>query len=187
MIKILFSIIAFSTLVHAKDSSLPTNMQIKNEPQQVSDSHAKKEEHEHEHEEGAKDHVEEEGHEDHEEENSKIGPEKGILEVNEESGFKLSPEALKNFEIKTQKLSSQGPWELPLSARLLSQEEVNLFRVREGFFKRIDFNLLSKSQTTMKITSADLKDGDEIVINGIGFLRIAEITASGGAPEGHSH
>jgi hypothetical protein len=131
----------------------------------------------------------EHGHGEHEEEEAapNVGPDKGIIEASEEDGIKLSPEALKNFGIKTIKLTSQGPWSVPISARLLAAEEVNLYRVRAGAFKRVDFNVVKKASDTMMITSSDLKAGDEIVISGIGFLRIAEISAFGGAPEGHSH
>jgi len=124
---------------------------------------------------------------EHEEENSNVGPEKGIVKANEEQGFILSPEATKNFEIKTMKLVGVGPWTVPDSARMLSKEEVNLYRIRNGFIKRIDFKLISKSGSLVKILSSDLATGDEVITNGVGFVRIAELTAFGGAPEGHSH
>lgn len=147
------------------------------------DSHG----HEKGHEEGeeAHDHGGEE--EGHEEGGSRVGPDKGILEASEANGIKLSPEAIKNFELETKALAGSGPWTLPSSARLLAGEEVNLFRVREGFYKRIDFALIKKNGDEISVSSKDLKSGDSIVISGIGFLRIAEITAFGGAPEGHSH
>lgn len=122
-----------------------------------------------------------------EEENSNIGPEKGITEFSEEQGFKLSPEAVKNFELKSLKLSKTGPWQIPASAVLNSGEEVNLFRIRNGYYKRVDFVVDKKTPQDLAIRSKDLKEGDEIAIQGIGFLRTAEIVATGGAPEGHSH
>ena len=132
---------------------------------------------------------EEHGHEDGHghEEASNVGPNKGVLEASEEKGIKLSPEALKNFEIKTLKISGSGPWVVPASARMVSLEEVNLYRLKDGFFKRIDFSLVENKNGGLKVRSKDLAEGDEIVINGVGFLRIAEIAAFGGAPEGHAH
>jgi len=124
---------------------------------------------------------------EHAEENSNVGPDKGIVKANEEEGFILSPEASKNFEIKTIKLIGAGPWMVPVSARMLSKEEVNLYRIRNGFIKRIDFKLIAKNGSLIKIMSSDLVSGDEIITNGVGFVRIAELTAFGGAPEGHSH
>lgn len=131
-------------------------------------------------------HGEEESH-GHEEGSSQVGPEKGILEASEKDGIKLSPEALMNFELKTKELAGSGPWNIPISARLLAGEEVNLFRLRDGFYRRIDFSIVKRNGNGMTVSSKDLKAGDSIVIEGIGFLRIAEITAFGGAPEGHSH
>ena len=171
-------------------------------------SHKHKEEESENHEEhdehkDGDDHKDHKGHEDHgkeeehgsekghgheeEEGSSSVGPEKGILEASDNDGIKLSPEALKNFEIKTQKISGTGPWTIPNSARLHSKEETNLYRLRNGFFKRIDFMQSKKDEKQFIANSKDLKNGDEVVVHGVGFLRIAEVTAFGGAPEGHSH
>jgi len=121
------------------------------------------------------------------EEGGKVGPDKGIIEANERLGFKLSPEALKNFDLKTIALKSDGPWKIPTSAVVRAGEEVNLFRLRGGFFKRIDFETLNKSGQTITVDSDDMREGDVIVVSGLGFLRIAELAAFGGVSEGHSH
>lgn len=135
--------------------------------------------HDHEHE-------GEEGH-GHEEEAGNVGPEKGIIEVSERYGFKLSPEALKNFELQFAKLNGDGPWTINPTAIVHAGEEVNVFRRRNGFFKRVDFETAKKGEKTMAIDSDDLREGDEIVISGLGFLRIAELASSGGIAHGHSH
>jgi hypothetical protein len=150
----------------------------------------KKESHGHAHQEDEKDdhgHATKESEHGEEEGASNVGPDKGIIEASAENGIRLSPEALKNFEIRTLKITGNGPWPIPTSARLLAGEEVNIYRVRDGAFKRIDFTQAKKTPENMTINSTDLKSGDEIVISGIGFLRIAELAAFGGAPEGHSH
>lgn len=137
--------------------------------------------------------VHEEHHEHQEseeahEENANVGKEKGITEYNEQEGFKLSPEAQKNFSLKFVELTQKGPWLIPGSAILYAGEEINIYRVRDGFYKRIDFVTVSKqSKGSQVIKSTDLRAGDQIVTEGIGFLRAAEIVATGGAPEGHSH
>ena len=143
-------------------------------------------EHEDEHDHGKEAHAPHDGaHE--EEENSSVGPKQGITIFSESEGFKLSPEAVKNFELQTIQLKNVEPWTVPSSAILYSGEEVNVYRVRAGFYKRIDFSILSKNGKDVKIKSRDLKVNDEIVIQGVAFLRSAEIVATGGAPEGHSH
>lgn len=140
----------------------------------------------------AEKHAEGEGHnheegEEEEEEAGSVGPDKGITEFSERSGFKLSPEALKNFDLKFLKLNGDGPWLLPKSAVVHSGEETNLFRKRKDFFKRIDFQTLKNSGNQLTIDSDDLREGDEVVLVGLGFLRIAELAATGGVAHGHSH
>lgn len=137
---------------------------------------------------------EEQGHDDHKgedeaesEANAQVGPEKGILEADKEKGFKLSPEAEANFQVKKIKVSSSATVELPTSAISTSTTEVNVYRFRAGFYKRIDFIQISKGQGRIIIKSQDIRQGDEIAISGLGFLRVSEIAAFDGAPEGHSH
>lgn len=125
--------------------------------------------------------------ESEESEAASVGPDKGITEVSESKGFKLSPEALKNFELKYFKLSSDGPWIFSKSTLVHSGEEVNVFRLRNGFFKRVDVETLKSTDKEITVDSDDLREGDEVVTSGLGFLRIAELAATGGAPHGHSH
>lgn len=132
------------------------------------------------------DHADHGDHAEEPEENSQAGPEKGILAASADKGIQLSPEAEKHFEVKKIQVSTTVI-ELPKSAIVRAGLEVNVFRFREGFYKRIDFVQLKKSSNTVTLQSKDLKAGDQIAITGLGFLRTAEIAAFGGAPEGHSH
>lgn len=124
---------------------------------------------------------------DEEEGGGNVGPEKGIIEASPAKGFKLSPEALKNFEIKTLKLTGDGPWPVLTSAIVHSGEETNLMRLRSGFFKSIDFQVIRKTPSGPVVDSDDMREGDEIVISGLGFLKISELAAFGGVAHGHSH
>lgn len=121
------------------------------------------------------------------EENSQVGPDKGITEASEKNGIKLSPEAEKNFEIKKAAVGKDGQTSIHLSSVVTVGVEVNIFRYRDGFYKRIDFNKVSQINNQITVTSKDLAAGDFIVTKGLGFLRVAEIAAFGGAAEGHSH
>lgn len=122
-----------------------------------------------------------------EEENNFVGSDKGILSASEQEGFQLSPQAEKNFEIQLQKVRPNQPLEIPKSALISIGTEVQLYRYRDGHYKRIEFELVRKTTKQVLLRSKDLKYGDQIVVQGMGFLRIAEIAAFGGAPEGHSH
>lgn len=105
----------------------------------------------------------------------------------DEEGFELSEVAQRNFGVKTQKLEGSGPWPVSSTAVVRSNEEVNLYRFRDGRFFRVDFEIVSQSPEQLKVLSQDLQAGDAVVLQGIGFLRIAEIAASGGVEHGHSH
>lgn len=144
----------------------------------------------HAHDEGAEHgHAEhdEHGHEEGEEGGSGVGPDKGVLEASEEQGIRLAPEAIKTFELETVKINGSQEWIIPASAQVKTLEELNIYRLRAGFFKRIDFAIVRAFQNQLHISSKELASGDEVVTAGVGFLRIAELVAFGGAAEGHSH
>jgi len=148
------------------------------------DEHAKKDEHGSEHAEASNGEHKEEGGEA--EENNQVGPDKGILEASEKLGFKLSPEATKNFKLKFMTYSG-GPVTLSMSSVLQSIEEKNVYRFRNGLIKRVDISIHSRTRSQITFTSQELQSGDQIVIEGLGFLRMAELAAFGGASEGHGH
>jgi hypothetical protein len=101
-------------------------------------------------------------------------------------GFKLADNVIKNFGLKM--VVYKGPsMTLPQEAIFRGLSEVNIYRLRQGLYKRIDFKTLEKTKSTIKLSSGDLAPGDKIVVDGIGFLRIAEIAASGGISDSHSH
>ena len=158
--------------------------------------HAESEEHgdEHAEAEGEKTHGhadEHEGHgegaEEEEEENSAVGPEKGITKADKKLGFQLSPSAIKTFKLATVPALPGQLMTLPNSAIFFGLQERNIFRAREGFYKRVDFKLISKTKTHSTVDIKDLEAGDLIVTGGLGFLRIAELAASGGGAVGHAH
>jgi tyrosyl-tRNA synthetase len=100
---------------------------------------------------------------------------------------KSAAQAEKNFEIKRQIVTAQPVQEIPKQALVTTGSEVNVYRYRTTRYKRIDFEVIRKTENKVFIKSKELEVGDEIVIHGTGLLRIAEIAAFGGAPEGHSH
>lgn len=138
----------------------------------------------HGHDEPHSDHADEHGHGD---ENAQIGADKGILVADKDKGFKLSPETEANFKVEKIKVQSSEDVEIPRKALVTSTIEINVYRYRDGFYKRIDFDTISKNTTSLRIKSKDIKQGDEIATTGLGFLRVTEIAAFDGAPEGHAH
>lgn len=190
--QIIFGFLACLALAGPVSANESHNLEKAEHKHEVQESHDKtKEDHgdEHGHDEKEEGHEHGHGHGDKhgEEENSQIGPGKGIVSASEDEGIQISPQAEKNFEIQRVKVPSQIQFDLPKSAVVTAGTEVNLYRYREGHYKRIDFDLVAKSNGKVTVKSKDLKVGDEVVVQGTGLLRIAEIAAFGGAPEGHSH
>lgn len=176
---IFFFLFLFSVLLNGMENSLPAKDDHKHEEKDSYD-HKSKDEHRH-------DESEKESGAHQSEENNQVGPGKGIISASPSEGIRISPEAEKNFNILRIPVAAKTQLVIPRSAIVTSGVEVNLYRYRNGNYKRIDFNLIDKKATEVIIQSKDLKSGDEIVIRGMGFLRIAEISAFGGAPDGHSH
>lgn len=123
----------------------------------------------------------------HKDEHDDHGDEHG--EHNEEAsadGFKLNEKSTKKFGIQTLEVKDTT-LEVPREAIFKGLSEVNVYRLREGLYKRVDFKTIENKKETLKISSAELKTGDRVVVGGVGFLRIAEIAASGGISDSHSH
>lgn len=108
-------------------------------------------------------------------------------EYHDEAEFKISIKAEENFGIRKIAITKSESISVPISAVLKSGTESNLYRYRNRFYQRIDFAGVRKSESEITIKSADLMVGDEVVILGIGFLRIAELATFQTEPAGHSH
>lgn len=160
MLKILFFSLCMSVFnVQAEDDHGHAHEKAGEHKEEHKDEH--KDEHAGEH--------KEEGHDDH-----------------GSDGFKLGDNVTKNFGLKM--IDYKGPSvTLPKEAIFRGLSEINIYRLRQGLYKRIDFKTLEKTKSTIKLSSSDLAPGDKIVVDGIGFLRIAEIAASGGISDSHSH
>ena len=140
------------------------------------------EEHKHDEKEEA-----EHGHGEAEEEGegSVVGPEKGITEKGP-LGFKLSTEAQKTFSFKT--ASVAGPTlTIPKGGMVQIKMEKSVFRIRQGWFKRVPVEVIQKKSDSYLIRSSELTADDQVVISEAGFFRMAEVAAEGGASHGHSH
>ena len=126
------------------------------------------------------------GHENEHKEEHKDEHKEEHKDEHQSEGFKLSTSAIKNFGLTYVDFNHS---EIVISQKAVfrSLSEVNLYRLRSGLYKRIDFKTISKNKDTWKVSSKDLASGDKIVVDGIGFLRIAEIAASGGLSDSHSH
>ena len=127
-----------------------------------------------------------EGHgEEDEEANSAVGPDKGILEKSE-NGFKLSPEAIKSFELKTQSFANVRA-QFPRPTLVEIKEDKFVYRIRDGWIKKIPVKLIKKEKDLVILELSQFKGGDQIIVGGTGFVRVSELVAEEGMAEGHSH
>ncbi len=146
-------------------------------------------EQEHAHNEEGEERGDEHVHEEHEEEEcgGRVGPTKAIVEASKKTGIKLSEKAIKALDITTEPINSQNTHKLPLKSLVHFQEEVGVYRQREGWFKLIEVEVLSKNSTEVTVKTQNIKPGDDVAVTGVALLRVAELEAWGGSGDGHGH
>ena len=130
------------------------------------------------------------GHEEgeHEEEApARVGPDQAITAANREEGLQLSPKATLALGLKMQAISREKNHKIPKNAVVYSQDEIGVYRFRRGWFKLVDVQVLTKTASEATIQSDDLTASDQIVIAGVGLLRVADLEAWGGSGDGHGH
>ncbi len=186
---------------HKENESHAKNTKEKHTDEEEHSDHEGEEDHEHkEGEESHADHEEGEEHDDHGEEegeghahgeeaeeegSSVVGPDKGILEKGKD-GFKLAPEAMKTFELKTENIRSKVT-EIIRPALVEIKNDKFIYRLRDGWIKKVPVKVLRKDNAKITVDISQFKDGDQIIINGVGFVRTAELVAEEGVAHGHSH
>ena len=148
------------------------------------EDHNHREEH---HEEHHDEHDEHEDHEGHEHGGAKaIGDGKAIELVDENKGFKLSKEAVKTLEIKLESINS-GEFEIEKEVLVTSKNLKGIYRYRDGYFKFLTVESIKEIKGKYLIYIKDFKRGDQIVTNGIGLLRVADVYSTDKSEYGHSH
>lgn len=133
------------------------------------------------------DHEEKDDHEGHDHGTSKaIGKGKAIEVVDEKKGFKLSKEAIKTLKLKLQNVDGDE-FEISKSTLVSSKSIKGVYRFRAGFFKLLSAKILKETKTGYKVKVAGVDFGDQIVINGVGLLRVTDVYSTDKSEYGHSH
>lgn len=114
-----------------------------------------------------------------------IGKDKGVIELLKDGSFTLSNESISRLKIKATTIQSL-PARISRNAVSFSLLENKLFKMNGSTFKKIDFKFLSKSKEEVVIQSSELKNGDQIVVSGIGYLQIISSQLGEGKEEKHS-
>ena len=102
----------------------------------------------------------EEGHDKHAD---RIGMEKALQKVDSQKGFKISSEAIKSLNIRTEPLDLKK-LVIPKTSLVSIQDKKGIYILREGFFQFIEIS------SPMK-----LKPGDQIVVKGMGIIAITDV------------
>lgn len=153
----------------------------------LDEKHGDAEEHE-----NGEEHKGEEGasHEEGEEEeefSSSVGPGNAVTAANPETGFQLSDEAFKTLGIKTQALPGNNTF--PKQAIVYFKDETGVYRQRDGWYKLIEGKAESQGNRVRFVphNRQDLRAGDQIVVDGVPLLRVAELDAFSSGDAGHGH
>ncbi len=146
----------------------------------------KEEKHQHDDHNGEK--AEEGEHRDHDDHggSKSIGTGKAIEVVDEEKGFKLSKEAIKTLSIKLQTIASDE-FLIGKKTLVVSKSIKGIYRFRGGFFKFLPVTSIKKVKDRYLIKVKGVGFGDQIVINGVGLLRVADVYSTDKAEYSHSH
>jgi hypothetical protein len=138
------------------------------------------------------DHKEHDEHKDHEEEGhnhgggKSIGKGKAIEEVDEIKGFKLSKEAIKTLSIKLTTVN-ESIFNISKKTLVASKNKKGVYRFRAGFFKFLPAKILKEEKEGYRIEVKGIAFGDQIVVEGIGLLRVTDVYSTDKSEYGHSH
>ncbi len=147
--------------------------------QSKEDHHEDKEKHS----EGGDEH--EHGHEE-EGSASRAGPNKALLAISEEHGIQLSDKAKQRLGLTYYSLTNSGISSIPSQALVFSRDRVGVYRLRNGWFKFVEVQKKQADASTVSIQSPQLQAGDQIVVQGVGLLRVADLDAFS-EEVGHGH
>lgn len=105
---------------------------------------------------------------------------KAVYEISVKDGMKLTEKALKNIEVRTFKLKAGSDQAVPPESLVYFSDQVGVYRLRLGWFKLVQVQVLSKNNKDTLIRSSEFQSGDELVVRGAELLRVSELDAAGG-------
>lgn len=157
----------------------------KNEGHKHDNEDGDEEEHGHDHGDKASHKEDEHGH-GHGGGGKAVGEGKAIVEISEEKGFKLSKEAIKTLELKLLNVDSDE-FLIEKTTLVTSKKLKGVYRFRGGFFKLLPVELKKEVNGKYLVKVKGVDFGDQIVINGVGLLRVADVYSTDKAEYSHSH
>ena len=131
-----------------------------------------------------------EGHDDHSSHGhgggKAVGKNKAITEVDEKKGFKLSKEAIKTLKLKLQTVDGES-FKISKKTLVAFKKSKGVYRFRAGFFKLLPASINKEHSDGYMITAKGVDFGDQIVVDGVSLLRVADVYSTDKSEYGHSH
>jgi len=140
------------------------------------------------------DHDDHKGHDDHKEGDDghnhgggkAIGKGKAIVDVDEKKGFKLSKEAIKTLKLKLNTVDGSS-FKIEKNTLVASKNKKGVYRFRAGYFKFMQAKIVKELPSGYMVEVKGVDFGDQIVVNGVGLLRVTDVYSTDKSEYGHSH
>ena len=78
-------------------------------------------------------------------------------------------------------------FEIKKDSLVTSKNIKGIYRFRSGFFKLMSAQILKESKNKYIVKVTGLEYGDQIVIDGLGLLRVTDVYSTDKSEYGHSH
>lgn len=118
---------------------------------------------------------------------SQFGLNMAITDFTKEDGFKMSEKALDKLKVKFAKIEGEKSWALPEEALVRIKQSTGVYRRLDGWITLVLVKVSERKSGVMKITSADLENGDEVAITGVSYLRMADADLNSDTVDSCSH
>lgn len=115
-----------------------------------------------------------------------IGKGKAIEEVNEKNGFRLSKEAIKTLKLKLNTVDGSS-FKISKKTLVASKNKKGVYRFRAGYFKFLPAKIIKELPDGYTVEVKGVDFGDQIVIDGVGLLRVTDVYSTDKSEYGHSH
>lgn len=107
-------------------------------------------------------------------------------EKKEEEAITLTEQAVKNFGIKVQKIVPKDQKaEIPITAVVDSEDKKQIFIVHEGKYEVRDVNVVKRTSSSVTVDS--FSDPEDVVVSGVNYLKVVEMSHGEEGGGGHGH
>jgi hypothetical protein len=121
------------------------------------------------------------------ENSGRFGPGKAIEAFDKEQGFKLSEKATIAMAVSFRRLDQGGLWRLPKESIVHLKQSTGVYRKFEGWISFVLVKVVKRERDALLVTSQDLEPGDEVAVQGAGFLRMTDADLNAGTVDSCAH